>query len=194
MSFPFPKLLAFLEEEKDQVEFMKVANELGLGSGDIEIAKILIALQIYKSIYAKIPREIKAVHSDALNEFRRVRDEVEFISNRASSDAVKIGEWAEVILRKLEEAEPRKLAALVHKRLLDDTVKILGGSLQTFATAQAQIDTATQKMNLAAQQAETAIDAWQTLTLRGVWACAFSCCVVAALFVVAVVWLLFGRP
>ena len=194
MSFPFPQLLAFLEEEKDQVEFMKIAAEAGLGSGDIELAKLLLALQLYKAYYATIPRQIKAVHEDALLEFRQLRDEVELLANRTAADALKIGQSAEEIQRALRECEPKKIAALVQKRLLDDTVRNLGGSLQPITMAYAQIDTATQKMNLAAHQAETAIDAWQTVTLRGVWACALSCCVVAAFFGVAVVWLLFLRP
>ena len=193
MSFPFPQLLAFLEEGQDQVEFMKVAAEAGLGSGDIEMAKLLVALQLYKSYYAAIPRQIKAVHEDALAEIGRVRDEIESISNRASSDAAKIGQWAEEIQRSLQAAEPTKLAEMVHKRLLDDTVKNLSGSMQAIATANGQIDAATQKMNAAAQQAAASIQEWQTLSLRRVWASAFCVCMVAAFLVSAGFWFVLLR-
>jgi len=57
--FPFPKLLAFLKSEADQVEFMKVAAEVGLGPADQELAKLLVAFQLYKAFYADIPRRSK---------------------------------------------------------------------------------------------------------------------------------------
>ena len=102
------------------------------------------------------------MHEDALAEIRHLlRDEVEFYQqSRPPSDALKIGQWAEEIHRKLglSESEPEEdRRVVVHKRLLDDTIRILGGSLQTLTTAHAQLDTATQKMNVAAYQAALAI-------------------------------------
>lgn len=193
MSFPFPKLLAFLEEEKDQVEFMKIAAEVGLGSGDVELAKLLVAFQLYKAFYAAIPRQIKAVHEDAIEEIRRVRDEVEFISNRAASDAVKIGRWAEEIQRSLQQSEPRKVAEQVHKRLLEDTVKLLGGPLRAITTSSGQIEAAVQNMNAAAYHAARAIDGWEAISLRRVWASAFAVSLVVAFLILTGIRFVFLR-
>ncbi len=191
--FPFPKLLSFLESAADQVEFMRVAAEAGLGSSDVELAKLLLALQIYASIYARIPREIKAVHADAIAEIKRLRDEIEFLANRAESDAVKIGQWAEQIHRSLEATEPKQIAKVVHKRLLDDTITLLGGSIQVLKTAYGQIDTATDKMNEAAYHAAAGIDRWQALSLRRVWASAFCVSFLAAFVVLTGIWFVFLR-
>ena len=193
MNFPFPKLLAFLDREADQLEFMKIAAEVGLGSGDIELAKLLLALQLYKAYYASIPRQIKAVHEEALNEIRRFREDVESISGRASSDAVKIGQWTQEILRSLQVNEPSKIAEVIHKQLLEDTMKILGGSLQAYMSACGQIDKLTKRLDAAAYQAATAIEIWQTISLRRVWASALACCLVLSVTTLTGIWYFYLR-
>ncbi|MDR3404235.1 MAG: hypothetical protein P4L99_17180 [Chthoniobacter sp.] len=193
MSFPFPQLLAFLDQEKDQVEFMKLAAEVGLGSGDIELAKLLLALQLYKAYYAAIPRQIKAVHEDALEEIRRIRDEAEFMASRAASDAVKIGQWAEEIHKSLQECGPERIAAQVHKRLTDETFALLGGSLQALGTASRQVEVATKAMDEAGYRAAVCIDFWHAVSLRRVWASAFCFCLVVALLLLAGIWFVFLR-
>lgn len=193
MSFPFPQLLAFLKEEKDQTEFMKIAAEVGLGSGDIELAKLLLTLQLYKGYYAAMPRAIKAVHEDALGQIRRLRDETSAMSDRTRENVEVIGQWFEEINLALHHIEPKALAEIAHKRLLDATVEILGGSLQAIATAKGQIETATQQMNAAGQQAAFAIQEWQTVSLRRVWGIAFGVCMGVASLVTACVWFVFLR-
>jgi hypothetical protein len=188
MSFPFPKLLAFLEQEKDQVEFMKVASEVGLGSGDIELAKLLVALQLYKAVYATIPREIKTVHADALLEMRGLQEEVAALADRAAADAARIAQKADVIQLALKSVEPSEVAKQLHKRLLDDTTKVLGGSLQTLKVAYGQIDVASQNLNVAAYRAATVVQEWQTVALRQIWASAFCVCLPAAFLLLTAVW------
>ena len=191
MKAPFQKLLGFLEDAGDQNEFLKVAAEVGIGDADIELGKLLVALQLYKAYYAEIPGQIRAVHEDALAEIRRIRDEAESTSNRASSDASRICEWAEEIHGSLRKTEPSDIASLVHKRLWDETVAILSGSVHAMTTARGQLDAATQKMNVAAYQATTAIAAWQTLSLRRVWASALCISLGVALLCLGVLWLVF---
>lgn len=193
MSFPFPKLLEFLEAEKDQVEFMKVASEVGISSGDLEIAKLLLALQIYKAYYADIPRQIRKVHEDALTEIHRVRDEVEFISNQASSHAVKIGQWAEEIQKALQESAPKNIAVQVHKRLTVETLELFSGTLQALGAASRRIESATGAMDKAGHRAAVCIDHWEAVSLRRVWASAFCFCFVASLILLAATWFLFLR-
>jgi hypothetical protein len=193
MSFPFPKLLTFLHEEKDQVEFMRVAAEVGIGSGDIELAKILVSLQLYSAIYAKIPREIKGIHCDALQEFRRVQEEVAALADRAATDAAAIGQTADEIHRTLRAIEPAEIAKLVHKRLIDDTVAAISGSVRALATASGQIEAATRAMDEAGYQAAVAIEVWQKLSLRRVWASALCFSFIAAFGVLTGIWFLFLR-
>lgn len=173
---------------------MKVIADVGLGSGDEPLAQLLLALQIYKAFYSVIPGQIRAVHEDALLELRRIRDDAQAFSSQASEDAMQIGKWAEEILRSLQNADPSRLATQVHDRLRDDATQIVSGSLQSFTTAYRQLETATQKMNVAARQAESAIAQWQLLCLRRVWATAFVVCLAAVLLIFAAVWLLFLRP
>jgi hypothetical protein len=193
MSFPFPKLLAFLEEEKDQVEFMKVAAEVGLDNGDIELAKLLLALQIYKAFFAKIPRQIKTVHGEALQEFHRLAAEVAALADRTASDAATIRQTADEIHSALKAIQPAEVAKLLHKRLVDDTLSAISGSLRVLATATAQIDSATRAMDEAGYQAAVAIDVWQKLSLRRVWASALCFSFIAAFGVLTGVWFLFLR-
>jgi hypothetical protein len=189
----FPQLVRFLKEESDQVEFLQIASEIGLTSSDVEIAKLLVALHLYKAYYADIPRQIKAVHEDALAEIRRVRDEVEFISNRASSDAVKIGQWAEEIHKSLQEAAPMNIAGQVHKRLMDETLALLGGPLQAIATACRRLESATKAMDEAGYHAVICIDHWEKISLRRMWASAFCFCFGASALVLTGIWFLVLR-
>ena len=193
MSFPFPQLLAFLKEQKDQVEFMKIAAEVGLGSGDIELAKLLLALQLYKAFYAQIPREIQAVQRQAVNDFDRLRAEVQGLADKAAADAGRIGQKAEEIRRALDHIDPSAVARDLHRRLLDSTLSQVGGSLQVLRSAYAEIDTATARMNAAAYQASIAIEKWEAVSLRRVWGCAFATCLVLAAAIAGGAWVLFLR-
>lgn len=186
--FPFPKLLSFLDEEKDQIEFMKVAAEVGLGPTDMELAKLLLALQLYKAFYATVPRDIKAVHVAALKEMRNLRDEVKFLADRTSSDAVKIGQWAEQIDNSILRIQPKAVAESLHKRLLEDALAAIGGSVQALVSAYGRIDAATGKLNTASDQAERSIHQWQILTLRRVWFSAFAFCFAVTAVLFAALW------
>jgi hypothetical protein len=176
--FPFPKLLAFLDEEKDQVEFMKVAAEVGLGSADMELAKLLLAFQLYKAFYARIPREIKGVHKAALEEMRDLRDEIEHLAEQTASSALQTGQWAERIDQAVREIRPSEVVKALHNRLLDETTAALGGSIQAIAAAYGRIDIAAGKLGAAANEAETSIRIWQTLDLRRLWLSNFALCLI----------------
>lgn len=189
--FPFPKLLAFLENEADQVEFMKVAAEVGLGASDLELAKLLVALQLYKSYYATIPRQIKSVHTAALGEMHRIRDEVNALAESTAADAFKIRQWAEEINHSILTVQPEAVANSLHKRLLEETLAALGGSIQAIAVAYGRIDAATAKLNTASAQAQTGIYEWQTITVRRVWLSAFLSCSVLAVTISVILWIVF---
>jgi hypothetical protein len=192
-AFPFPKLLAFLESEADQVEFMKVAAEVGLAPSDLEIAKLLLALQLYKAFYASIPRSMKSVHNAALSEMRGLRDGVKALAERTSADAASIREWADRISQSITAIHPEAVTRALHQRLLDETRAAMSGSVQALAGACSRLDTATGKLNAASSRAEASIGGWQTFSLRRIW---FRAVVVCAAFFVAVVlsaWFLFFR-
>jgi hypothetical protein len=191
--FPFPKLLAFLESEADQVEFMKVCAEAGIGAADMELAKLLLALQLYQSFYAKIPRAIKNVHRDAIAEIRGLRDEVVSFTERAHADAVEIGQWAGEIKSALTAIEPQAVAELLHKRLVEESMSAMAGTVQALAAAQGRISNSTAQLNQASARAEASIYLWQTLTLRRVWISALACSSVAVAVIYAAIWFIFLR-
>jgi hypothetical protein len=174
--FPFPKLLAFLESEADQIEFMKVASELGLGASDLELAKLLLALQLYKAYYADIPRQIKAVHRAALEEMSRLRDEVMQFAESVGGESARVGDWAKSIHQNLRAVQPEAVAESLHKRLLEEAMAAVGGSAQALVSAYGRIDRATATLNAAASQAEANVQQWQIVTLRRVWMSAFFFC------------------
>jgi len=191
--FPFPKLLAFLESDADQVEFMKVCAETGIGAADMELAKLLLALQLYQSFYAKIPRAIKTVHRDALEEMRRLRDEVIAFTDRSHADAVEIGQWAEEIKSALTAIEPQAVAELLHKRLVEGTMSAMAGTVQALAAAQSRINNATAQLDQASARAEATIYLWQNLTLRRVWVSAFAFSSIAVGLLYTALWFFFLR-
>jgi hypothetical protein len=191
--FPFPKLLAFLESEADQVEFMKVANELGICASDLEIAKLLVALQIYKAYYADIPRQIKAVHRAALEEILRLRDEIRQLAERVCGESACVGDWAESIHQNLQAVQPEAVAEILHRRLLEEAMAAVSGSAQALTSAYARIDKATATLNAAACQAEASIQQWQIVTLRRVWMSAFFFCASLAAIVGAYLWFFYVK-
>ena len=191
--FPFPKLLAFLESEADQVEFMKVCAEAGIGAADMELAKLLLALQLYQSFYAKIPRAIKTVHRDALSEMQRLRDEVIAFTERTHADAAEIGQWAEEIKSALTAIQPQAVAESLHKRLVEGTMSAMAGTVQALAAAQSRINNATAQLDQASARAEASIYLWQTLSVRRVWVSAFAFSAVAVAAIYAALWFFFLR-
>ena len=191
--FPFPKLLAFLESEADQVEFMKVCAEAGIGAADMELAKLLLAFQLYQSFYAKIPRAIKTVHKDALEQMRGLRDEVIAFTERSHADAVEIGQWAEEIKSALTAIQPQAVAESLHKRLVEGTMSAMAGPVQALVAAQSRINNSTAQLNQASARAEASIYLWQTLTMRRVWISAFAFSSVAVAIIYAALWFFFLR-
>lgn len=190
---PFPDLLASLESEADKVEFLKACNEVGLSRADLELGKLLRTLQLYKGYYEVIPGEIKGVHKAALDEIRGLRDEVKFLADRTASDALKIEEWAEQIRLAIAAIQPRAVAEALHKRLVEETLASIGGTVQALASAYDRIDKATAKLNAASVQADAGIYQWQTITMRRVWVSAFAVCTVLPGFVALLVWFVFFK-
>jgi uncharacterized membrane protein YqiK len=189
--FPFPKLLAFLESEADQVEFMKVAAEIGLCASDQEIGKLLLALQLYKAYYAEIPRQIKAVHRAALEEMQQLRDEVRHLAERVGAESNRVGDWAESIQQNIQAVQPETMAEALHKRLLEEAMAAVSGSAQALVSAYARIDKATSILNAAASQAEASIQQWQIVTLHRVWMSAFFFCATLNGIASACAWFFF---
>jgi hypothetical protein len=190
---PFPELLKFLESERDKVEYLNLVAELGLGAGDIELAKLLIALQLYKAYYAAIPRQIRTVHEEALAEIRQLRDEMKFEAERTAAVSAELVRWAREIKAEITAVSPQALVEKMHRRLVDDSVATLAGTLQLLTTSHQRIDSATRKMCETAYIAESAIEDWQTVSLRRVWASAFCFSLVVALLILVGIWFFYLR-
>jgi len=176
--FPFPDLLASLESEADQLEFSKVCNEVGLSASDVELGKLLRALQLYKAYYSTIPREIKAVHNAALDEMQSIRDEMKQLAERTTRDALKISQWAEQINQSILTIQPEAVTKALQKRLLEETTAAIGSSVQAVLNASSRIDTAAGNLNAAGAQAQASIRQWQTFSVRRMWLSNFTLCLI----------------
>jgi hypothetical protein len=82
---PLFKELAVGLPDHAQAEFFRNLHEAGIGPNDVELARLLRALQLYKSYYESIPAAVK----EAAGEIQRLKQEIEsFVgSARESSDA-----------------------------------------------------------------------------------------------------------
>ncbi len=193
MSFPFlPQLVASLEE-KHKAEFLAVVAELELGSGDLDIAKLLRALQLYKAYYEKIPHEIQLVHAEALAEIRQLRDEVSIDAERIARGREEMSQWAQLINAELTAVSPEILIKTLHNRLLDEALAATGGTIRALAASCRRTEEATRRMHAAADEAFAAIDVWQALTLRRVWASAFGVCLVVVFLAITCFWFFYLR-
>ena len=190
---PFLEIAALLDNEGDKIEFFKTVAELELGPSDIELAKLMSALQLYKGYYAKIPWAIKSVHEDALEEIRGLRDEVIAFTERTHTDAAEMGQWVEEIKSALTSIQPQAVAELLHKRLVEETISAMAGTMQALVAAQGRINKATAQLDQASARAEATIYLWQTLTLRRVWVSALASSAVAVALLYAALWFIFFR-
>jgi len=84
------------------------------------------------------------------------------------------------------------VAKELHRRLLDDALAALGGTVQSVVAAYNRIDEATARMTAAAMQAEASIQQWQNVTLRRVWTCAFGTCAIVTFLCGILAWLIRG--
>jgi hypothetical protein len=110
----FKELAAGLSDEA-QAEFFRTLHEAGIGPNDIELARLLRALQLYKSYYESIPAAIK----EAAGEIQRLKQEIEsFVGNaRESSDAA-----ADISAQVFQETDRfREDLAAIHKRMEEAT-------------------------------------------------------------------------
>ncbi|HYK91946.1 MAG TPA: hypothetical protein VE398_24480, partial [Acidobacteriota bacterium] len=106
----FRELAAGLPDEA-QAEFFRNLHEAGIGPNDVELARLLRALQLYKSYYESIPAAVK----DAAGEIQHLKQEIEsIVSNaRESSDAA-----ADISAQVLQETDRfREDLAAIHKRV-----------------------------------------------------------------------------
>ena len=116
----FRELAAGLPGEA-QAEFFRNLHEAGIGPNDVELARLLRALQLYKSYYESIPAAVK----EAAGEIQRLKEEIEsFVGNaRESSDAA-----ADISAQVLQETDRfREDLAAIHKHVEEATSKSAEG-------------------------------------------------------------------
>jgi hypothetical protein len=106
----FKELAAGLPDQH-RAEFFKTLHEVGISQNDVELARLLRALQLYKAYYESIPAEIRK----AAVEIERIGKEVEGFSRDAhqSSDAC-----AQLAGQVIQEAERiREDYARIHEQI-----------------------------------------------------------------------------
>ena len=104
-----------------------------------------------------------------------------------------MGQWVEEIKSALTSIQPQAVAELLHKRLVEETISAMAGTMQALVAAQGRINKATAQLDQASARAEATIYLWQTLTLRRVWVSALASSSVAVAILDAALWFIFFR-
>ena len=79
---PLLKDLAADLPDNQKAEFFRTLHEAGISPNDVELARLLRALQLYKAYYEKIPSAVQ----EAAGRIERLKQEIERISNDTHSN------------------------------------------------------------------------------------------------------------
>ena len=95
---PLLKDLAADLPDNQKAEFFRTLHEAGISPNDVELARLLRALQLYKAYYEKIPHAVQ----EAAGRIERLKQEIERISNDTHSN---LDAGAQLAGRIIEETE-----------------------------------------------------------------------------------------
>ena len=118
--------------EQQQAEFFKTLHEAGISPHDVELARLLHALQLYKAYYEAIPAEIQK----AAAEIKRVKEEIESFSRSAHQSSITTAQLAGQVIQESEKV--RKDLAQIHENI----EKGMTRSAENIATKMAELLTA----------------------------------------------------
>jgi len=109
-----PQQTAFKEvtaglSEQQQAEFFKTLHEAGISPNDVELARLLRALQLYKAYYEAIPAEIQK----AAAEIKRLKEEIENLSRDAHQCSDTSAQLVGQVIQETERV--RKDLAQIHE-------------------------------------------------------------------------------
>ncbi|HYK92073.1 MAG TPA: hypothetical protein VE398_25145 [Acidobacteriota bacterium] len=124
----FRELAADLPDQH-RAEFFRNLHEAGIGSNDVELARLLRALQLYKSYYESIPAAVK----DAAGEIDRVKHEIETLVGDARNTSDSAAQLGSQILGETERF--RRDLAGIHTRVEG----AIGTSAQNLALRMAEL-------------------------------------------------------
>jgi DNA repair exonuclease SbcCD ATPase subunit len=106
----FKELAAGLPDQH-RAEFFRTLHEAGISQNDVELARLLRALQLYKAYYESIPA---AVHKAAA-EIERIKKEVEGFSRDAHQSSDASAQLAGQVIQETERV--RKDLAQIHDQI-----------------------------------------------------------------------------
>src|SRR5438046_2951624 len=84
--------------DRHQAEFFRNLHEAGISPNDVELARLLRALQLYKAYYESIPAAVRA----AAAEIERLKQEIDRLSADARSSSEASGRLAGQVIREAE--------------------------------------------------------------------------------------------
>ena len=84
--------------DRHQAEFFRNLHEAGISPNDVELARLLRALQLYKAYYESIPAAVRA----AAAEIERLKEEIDRLSADARSSSEASGRLAGQVIREAE--------------------------------------------------------------------------------------------
>src|SRR6266536_2266226 len=93
----FKDLLVDLPDQH-RAEFFRNLHEAGISPNDVELARLLRALQLYKAYYESIPAAVRA----AAAEIERLKQEIDRLSSDARSSSEASGRLAGQVIREAE--------------------------------------------------------------------------------------------
>lgn len=154
--------------EQQKAEFFRNLHEAGISPGDVELVRLLRALQLYKAYYETIPKAVEA----AASQIEKLKQDIEQLSagagrsaetcNRIAGDVakqsevvrqdlLKIHEQAQAATRESAANLASKTAELLRENIGKTVFEPMQGSLAELATANLAFDDAIAKNNQAAE-------------------------------------------
>jgi hypothetical protein len=106
----FKELTAGLSGEQ-QAEFFRTLHEAGISPKDVELARLLRSLQLYKSYYESIPAEVQK----AAAEIKKLKEDIEGLSRNAHQSSDVSAQLAGQVIQETERV--RKDLAQIHEHL-----------------------------------------------------------------------------
>lgn len=162
----FDRLADGLSSEQ-RSEFFQVLHETDITAHDVELARLLRALQLYKAYYESIPSAIQITADD----ISRVKQEIAALSSAATQQAASVSKIAgevlaeaqhlqgqlagihlhvEAAIEKSAQTLATRMAALLHSRIDETVLAPLHQQLTDLLTANQALDQAIEKSKTAA--------------------------------------------
>src|SRR5437016_3022998 len=179
----FDQLTEGLSPEQ-RSEFFQALHEAGITTHDVELARLLRALQLYKTYYESIPSAVQTAAAD----ITRLKQEIAALSAAATHQAASVSKVAQEVLveaqdlrgqlegihlhveaaiEKSAETLAKQMAGMLHARIGETVLTPLKQQLTDLLAANDALDQAIEKSKAAAEGMRTHAAAARQIHLGG---------------------------